>query len=50
MDLCLRKMPSAEVKQENMASSENPDPFQKAINYLKFKIKNMEQRKVSNGE
>ncbi|KAF0295216.1 Caprin-1 [Amphibalanus amphitrite] len=37
-------MPSVEVKQENMAS-ENADPFQKAMTYLKFKIKNMEQRK-----
>ena len=40
-------MPSAEVKQETMASSETPDPFHKAMTYLKFKIKNMEQRKVS---
>ena len=46
VDSCLWKMPSAEVKQENMAS-ENTDPFHKAMTYLKFKIKNMEQRKVS---
>ncbi|XP_037071273.1 caprin-1-like [Pollicipes pollicipes] len=38
-------MPSAEAKQENMASSDSVDPFQKAITYLKFKIKNMDQRK-----
>ena len=43
-------MPSAEVKQETMASSETPDPFHKAMTYLKFKIKNMEQRKVSGGK